>query len=134
MVAINFKDVFRKTLGSVKPSYIIRHYIFAFALIFLIYMLSSGGAMEDITKKPLYYLIFCGLLYPYTRLLFDMLVSFIVGNNLWFALPFMRLIFIEALVTGICLLLAPFVTPFSLIGLYIYYTYKERKQLANSDE
>lgn len=111
------KNIFNKTFGGLSIKYYARQLFFGalFPTIF-IYIALSGN--KPIQLDFILLLIINTLLYPYSRFVYESIIEFIVGNNVFFAnaiLVIMVKIFTIALCWSFAILIAP-------IGLaYLYY-------------
>lgn len=72
------KQMFR----SLDRDWLVRHYLFAFAFyaFFVFTSISQTGKFET---KLLFFLL-CALLYPFAMFVYESLVDFIVGDNVFF--------------------------------------------------
>ncbi|ECW1624111.1 hypothetical protein NIO40_001454 [Salmonella enterica] len=117
-------DFFRKTLGGLKASYYIRHFIFG-ALIstFFIYILFQGP--NGLKTENLIFFIINAILYPYARFVYERIISFVMGDNVFFVnaiLMLMVKLFTMLMCWGFSIFIAP-------IGLaYIYYSHSRAEK------
>ncbi|XUD41821.1 hypothetical protein IGL21_002488 [Enterococcus sp. AZ037] len=71
---------FRTVFTSLRPSYLIRQYIFSGLLSALFYISSPSNASTSFYIL----LILSFLLYPFAMFVYDSLVSLLLGDNVWF--------------------------------------------------
>lgn len=82
------------------------------------------------SPKPFSYwlgLVFLGVLYPYSRWIYESAVNYVVGTN-FFILPASILLFCKFFTMLLCFGLSPIIAPVGLLVLWIYHTLQEKKQ------
>ncbi len=111
--------IFAKTFGGLSREYYFRQFIFG--LIFpaiTVFSFTHGSHAESMHVSLIFLLIVNTLLYPYSRFVYEGVIGFIVGENL-FIVNAVFMLFIKALTMTLCWALAIFIAP---IGLgYLYY-------------
>ncbi|MDM0016051.1 hypothetical protein [Variovorax saccharolyticus] len=119
--------ILSKTFGGLSRTYYLRQFLFGaiFPALVVFMVTSRGGAM------PLsMVLIFVAntLLYPYARFVYERVVGFIMGSNVFFvsALP---MLFVKLMTMVCCWGFAVFIAPLGLGYLYFHHTRAERQQL-----
>lgn len=126
------KSIFLKTFGGLSASYIIRQYFFGILIgAFFLGFLSMGESAETrkIVKAPLIaFTIVSVILYPYARYVFDSVVSFILGGNL-FILPIPVMLMIKFANMILCFAFAIFMAPLGLLYLYFYHSKQDKSAL-----
>lgn len=124
------KKVLQKTLGGLNGGYYFRHFIFG--LIFgalMCYMATQG---EQIIYGMIFFAVINTLLYPYSRFIYESIVGYIMGDNVFFVNAMFLLIskFITMLM---CWAFAIFVAPLGMLYLYYYHskhaTFDERSDV-----
>lgn len=110
---------FRKTFGGLNLSYYLRHLFFGL-IIFAIYysIMTSGG--RSITQNLIFLFVITinTLLYPYSRFVYESVVNYIFGENV-FLVNAILLIVMKLFTMIMCW---AFAVPVSVIGLaYLYY-------------
>ncbi|WP_407579529.1 hypothetical protein [Citrobacter koseri] len=115
-----------KTLGGLKPSYYIRHFIFG-ALIsaFFIYIALQNPNGVKVWNIVLF--IINAMLYPYARFVYEQIVSFIIGENVFFINAIIMLA-AKTLTMVLCWMFSIFIAPVGLAYLYYYHS-KSAKQI-----
>lgn len=131
----NFKNYVLKGLN---PSYYFRNFILiAWCPLLLLYLLFrnriSGEAdlPSDFNMTTVWltgvFLVVSWLLYPYARFVYESVVSFIVGQNVFFVNA--ALMLITKLITMlICYYFAILISPLGFIYLYIHFSRLEKQQ------
>ncbi len=110
-----------KTFGGLSRSYYLRHLVFALVMATLFIGMLSQGSGPAI-KPEIYVLFFINtLLYPYSRFVYESLVGFIVGNNVFFVNAVLMLI-AKFMTMVMCWSMAIFIAPFGLVYLYWYHS------------
>lgn len=117
------KDFFNKTFKGLNPSYYFRHLFFGIAISVLIFATSNN---ESFMKAfgLIIYLIFNSAIYPYSRFVYESIVDFVMGDNVFF---FNGIVFLVAkfITMMFCYLFAIFIAPIGLIFLYFYHSRKQ---------
>lgn len=71
--------------------------------------------------------IICALLYPYSRFVYESVVGFIMGDNVFFTSAVLMLL-IKYLTMSLCWVFAIFIAPIGLAYLYFHHTKIEKVQ------
>jgi hypothetical protein len=109
-------SVLAKTFGGMLPGYYPRQ--FAFGLIFpVLIFFSFMHGTHPMPKSAMLYVAINTLLYPYSRFVYEGIVRFIVGENL-FLLPAVLMLFVKFMTMAMCWCLAIFVAPVGLAYLF----------------
>lgn len=112
--------VIAKTFGGLSASYYIRQFVFGLAFPVFAYLMVSQ------TNKPLHLpmllmMVVNTLLYPYSRFVYESVMGFIMGQNMFLVHPL--LMFGVKLITMLlCWTFALFVAPIGLAYLYFHHT------------
>ncbi|MGL4926832.1 MAG: hypothetical protein ACRC4K_08375 [Plesiomonas shigelloides] len=120
------KEIIRKTFGGLTRQYYMRHLFFG--SLFPAMMISTlfiGDNQFNYQALPV--LTINTLLYPYSRFVYESVMGFIIGNNVFFVNP-MLMLFTKIMTMVFCWGLAIFVAPIGLI--YLYYV-NSKKQTEN---
>lgn len=96
---------------SLHPIYWIRHYFFSGSLTLLFYSLGLGHI------SPLF-LILSFLLYPLARYAYDAILSFLLGDAIWFVSGFFAVIW-GILKIGLLYSFSLFIAPIGFLFLYL---------------
>lgn len=114
------QEIIKKTFGGLSAQYYIRQLFFGSlfsALIF--YMFVSSG--KPIQFSMIALLAINTLLYPYSRFVYESVVGFIMGNNVFFVNA-MLMMFVKLLTMALCWGFAIFVAPIGLAYLYYHHS------------
>jgi len=109
---------FSKTFGGLTPSYYVRQLIFGslFPILIMSVMASSSSGLAG---KPglIVMCVVCTLLYPYSRFVYESVMGYVMGNNVFFVnAPLM--LFVKSLTMMLCWWLSVFMAPVGLAYLY----------------
>ncbi|CDH01724.1 hypothetical protein [Xenorhabdus bovienii] len=117
-------DLLRKTFGGLNGSYFFRHLFFGMAISVLSIWLIS----KTPNASPIGMIIFSvinGLLYPYARFVYEQIMGFLMGENVFFINAIFMLV--TKLITMIlCWAFAIFIAPVGLAYLYFHHTRQEK--------
>lgn len=118
-------DLFQKTLGGLKTSYYIRHFIFG-ALIstFFIYISTQNPAGIKTSNAILF--VINALLYPYARFVYEQIIGFIMGENVFFINALVMLM-AKIITMCLCWMFSIFIAPIGLAYLYYYHSRAEKQ-------
>lgn len=119
-------DFFRKTLGGLKASYYIRHFIFG-ALISAFFIYISMQSPNGVKLENIIFFVINALLYPYARFVYEQIIGFIMGENIFFINAIVMLT-VKVITMCLCWIFSVFIAPVGLIYLYYYHS-KAEKQL-----
>lgn len=113
-------NFFKKTFGGLKASYYIRHFIFGAAIsAFLIYMALQSP--HGVKAENLIFFIINALLYPYARFVYEQIVSFVMGNNIFFVNALLMLM-VKLFTMIMCWGFSIFIAPLGLAYIYYYHS------------
>lgn len=123
-----------KTLGGLSKAYYTRQFLFG--LIFFIFIVAISyngynhtGKISIIVTNAILGLI-CLLLYPYSRFVYESIIEYILGDNVFFVNA--PLMLVTKLITmAICFIFSIFIAPIGLIYLYFYHSKQEKLQNQN---
>ena len=105
-----------KTFGGLSKEYYFRQFLFGllfFAFFtFLVFKAPNGPAIQ-----PLIFFVVNLILYPYSRFVYESLVGFVMGRNI-FIIPIFLMLFVKMITMMICFMFAVFIAPFGLAYLY----------------
>jgi predicted membrane protein len=112
--------VISKTFGGLSTRYYIRHFIFGLAFpIFIFLMVNQGNRPIQVSMWLLF--LVNTLLYPYSRFVYESIVGFIVGENVFFVNAVLMLA-VKVVTMALCWALAIFIAPLGLAYLYIHHS------------
>lgn len=109
---------FLKTFGGLTTRYYVRQFIFGAAFAALILSLMSKSPTGFTGKSGVIFMsIVCTVLYPYSRFVYESVVGYIMGNNVFFVNAILMLM-VKAFTMAMCWSLAIFIAPVGLAYLY----------------
>lgn len=112
--------VFEKTFGGLSPQYYGRHFIFGlFISAFYVYMLTHGN--NALQFGLLLFIAINSVLYPYSRFVYESLMGFIMGQNVFFVNAIVMLFF-KLFTMVICWGMSIFIAPLGLAYLYYHHS------------
>jgi len=118
--------VLSKTFGGLNSRYYFRHFVFGLIFPVLMYFAStSGNHAFPLKLIPMF--ILCSLLYPYARFVYESIVSFIMGDNVFFVNALIMLV-VKLFTMMICWAMSPLIAPIGLLYLYFHHSRAERVQ------
>lgn len=112
--------VIQKTLGGLSPQYYFRQFFFGLVVAALIFFIST----QDGRSMPigmLFFTVVSTLLYPYSRFVYESIVGFIMGDNVFFVNSIVMLI-TKFFTMAICWAFAVLVAPIGLAYLYYHHS------------
>lgn len=129
-----------KTFGGLNKSYYFRHFFFGliiFILLEAMFIKVGGGAKKNILDGGFWAISgICLLflfLYPYSRFVYESIVNYIVGDNVFIVNTFL-LLTIKVITIFLCFIFSWAIAPIGLIYLYFYYSRQEKLALQESNE
>ncbi|WP_118776128.1 hypothetical protein [Haemophilus haemolyticus] len=123
-----------KTLGGLSRAYYTRQFLFGLIFFISIVAISYNGynytGNTSILVKNVILGLICLLLYPYSRFVYESIIEYILGDNVFFVnVPLML---VTKLITmAICFVFSIFIAPIGLIYLYFYHSKQEKLQNQN---
>lgn len=118
-------DFFRKTLGGLKASYYIRHFIFG-AIISALFIYISMQNLSAMKVGNVILFVINALLYPYARFVYERVISFIMGENV-FLINAIVLLLAKVITMCLCWTFSIFIAPIGLAYLYYYHSKVEKQ-------
>lgn len=111
-----------KSFGGLSLQIYVRHFLFGliFPALFL-FIWSQGN--ESMPMPMMIFMAVSSLLYPYSRFVYEGVVGYILGNNVFFVNAILML-FAKYITMAICWVCAIFIAPVGL--LYLYFTADKR--------
>ncbi|WP_118879737.1 hypothetical protein [Haemophilus haemolyticus] len=123
-----------KTLGGLSKAYYTRQFLFGLIFFISIVAISYNGynytGNTSILVTNVILGLICLLLYPYSRFVYESIIEYILGDNVFFVnVPLML---VTKLITmAICFVFSIFIAPIGLIYLYFYHSKQEKLQNQN---
>ncbi|MFC0324055.1 hypothetical protein ACFFHT_10905 [Gallibacterium melopsittaci] len=123
-----------KTFGGLSKAYYFRNLFFG-SLLYILLEVTIFNANKGVIdhKFILITLMLTGLLllYPYSRFVYESIVGYIFGDNVFFV-NILLMFSIKIMTIGLCFAFSWAIAPVGLIYLYFYHTKQEK--LANLDQ
>ncbi len=114
------QDIIKKTFGGLSAQYYIRQLFFgALFSALIIYMFISGHKPIEFTLIIL--LTINTFLYPYSRFVYESIIEFIMGNNVFFVNAIFMLV-VKIFTMLLCWSFSIFVAPIGLAYLYWHHS------------
>ncbi|HBC3568526.1 TPA: hypothetical protein KD091_004638 [Vibrio parahaemolyticus] len=112
------KRFLSKTFGGLETSYYLRHLFFGLAMTILF---SWGMFVSDNPAKwtNISAFVAFGVLYPYSRFVYESVLGFVFGENVFFVNAFLLLI-TKIITMVMCWVLSIFIAPIGFIWLYFH--------------
>lgn len=119
--------VLAKKFGGLSAAYYVRQFIFGLVISGLILY----AATRDLDAHPLQwglvvFLVINTVLYPYARFVYESVIGFIMGNNVFWVNAILML-FVKLITMGLCWVFAIFIAPVGLAYLYYYHSKEEAR-------
>lgn len=102
--------------GSMKTGYYVRHLVFG-AIIGALFISAKLSAPTGVPYGEICLALISTVLYPYARFVYESVVGFIMGNNVFFVNALLMLV-VKAVSMLMCWFLAIFIAPLGLAYLY----------------
>lgn len=116
--------VIQKTLGGLSPQYYCRQLFFGLVVAALVLFASTQDG-RSVPAGMLFFTVVSALLYPYSRFVYESIVGFIMGENVFFVNAVFMLI-TKFITMAMCWACAIFVAPLGLAYLYFHHSKAER--------
>jgi len=118
--------VILKTFGGLSKQYYFRNFVFGLGLVaFFVFMLLKGAKGIPVNFSIM--LAVNALLYPYSRFVYESVVGFIIGNNVFISSALFMLA-VKLLMMVVCFFCAIFIAPVGLVYLYFYHTKQAQQE------
>lgn len=115
-------SVIAKTFGGLSRQYYIRQFLFG--LIFpalMVFALGRDGNPHPLSFGSYIFFAVCTLLYPYSRFVYESVVGYILGQNVFYVNAFFML-FVKAMTMALCWAMAILIAPVGLLYLYFHHS------------
>lgn len=116
--------VIQKTLGGLSMQYYFRQFFFGLAIAAFIFFMSTQGG-RSMSAGMLFFTVVSTLLYPYSRFVYESVIGFVMGENVFFVNAIFML-FTKFITMAICWVFAIFVAPIGFAYLYYHHSKAER--------
>jgi hypothetical protein len=116
------KNLLAKTFGGLNSQYYFRQLAFGLAYPALFYFtMKQGTPQPPVDIMMIVFMAINSILYPYSRYVYESIMNFIVGENVFFVNALVML-FCKMFTMLLCWVLAIFIAPFGLAYLYYYHS------------
>ncbi len=115
------KDILRKTIGGLDGAYYFRHFFFGLLLCGVFISLDFLSKNPKINLPVVAWLLVLLFLYPFSRFVYESIVNFIFGDNVFFVNGIF-FIMTKLFTMLICFIFAPIISLIGFIYLYYYHT------------
>ena len=116
--------VIAKTFGGLSTAYYFRQLFFALLVLALMTFVVSGS-INGLSFVTFLAMAINTLLYPYARFVYESIVGFIIGENMFF-MNVLLMMFVKLITILICWSAAIFIAPIGLA--YLYYHHSKRQE------
>jgi len=116
--------IFEKSFGGLAPQYYLRQMFFGLLILAFSVLLATSSSREVPFATWLYFGTSC-LLYPYARFVYESIVAFIVGENIFFGSAVLML-GVKLVTMLMCWTLSIFIAPAGLLYLYFHHSKAQR--------
>lgn len=107
----------QKSFGGLSRPYYLRQFFFGLLFVaFFLFMASRSSSGVPFAAAVV--MALNALLYPYSRFVYESVVGFIMGNNVFFVNAF-AMLFVKLLTMALCFAFAVFIAPIGLLYLYV---------------
>jgi hypothetical protein len=113
--------VLRKTFGGLSAQYYIRNFLFGLIFPVLIYTALTQSKTGGFALGTLLFCVVSSLLYPYARFVYESIMGYIFGNNVFFVNAIMMLT-VKLFTMAMCWSMAIFIAPVGLAYLYFHHS------------
>ncbi|MEA9994307.1 hypothetical protein QN382_19135 [Pseudomonas sp. 10B1] len=118
------QDFIRKSFGGLSTSYYLRHFVFGAVLLVLMVWLSIQSK-APVKVSFLVFSVLSTILYPYSRFVYERIVGFVMGENVFFVNAILMLM-VKSITMLLCWFLAVFIAPIGLAYLYFAHSKADR--------
>lgn len=113
-------QILAKTLGGLRKEYLFRQYFFGFLIAAFIFWMSSRSK-AGISFAVVVTVLINTVLYPYSRFVYESIVDFIFGDNVFFVSAIVMLM-VKVMTMVICFIAALLIAPIGLVYLYYHHS------------
>lgn len=115
--------VIHKTFGGLSRPYYFRQLFFGSLMSAFVYIMVSRT--PDATSPMFYaFIVLSAFIYPYARFVYESVVGFIMGENVFYLNAFVAMAF-KVVTIAMCWGCAIFIAPIGLLYLYFYHSRRE---------
>lgn len=110
------KLLFAKSFGGLTPSYYVRQFLFGSIFMVLILWVAISSH-SGVNPGLVFFLVLNTALYPYARFVYESIVGYVVGRNVFYVNALFML-WVKAFTMGMCWSSAVLIAPFGLAYLF----------------
>ena len=115
--------VLEKTFGGLSPQYYFRQFVFGLIFPAIFYYSGTHGT-NSIPLGMYFFMIVNTFLYPYSRFVYESIMDFILGRNVFFVNALVML-FVKLITMAVCWSAAILISPIGLAYLYYHHSKSE---------
>lgn len=112
--------IISKTFGGLSYQYYFRQFIFGLIFPAMLFVVQSYGT-QSIPISMIIFFVINSLLYPYSRFVYESVVRFVMGENV-FILNAIPMLFIKLMTMAMCWSAAILIAPAGLAYLYYHHS------------
>ena len=116
--------IIQKTFGGLSAQYYARQFIFGLIVSAFFYYMSTHGGKNEIQYGTLVFILINTLLYPYARFVYETVIDFFLGQNVFLVNAILMLI-VKFITMTMCWAFSIFIAPVGLA--YLYYHHSKTK-------
>lgn len=114
------KQIFQKTFGGLTAQYYVRQLIFGLLVAgFVVLMATQNG--RTMPWNMMVFIAISTILYPYSRFVYESIVGFVIGDNVFFVNVIFMLVS-KFMTMCLCWTFAIFIAPIGLTYLYYHHS------------
>lgn len=114
--------VIAKTFGGLSRQYYIRQFVFGLIFpVLVVFALSHASNPHPLAFGAYALFAVNTLLYPYSRFVYESIVGYILGQNVFYVNAFLML-FVKVMTMTLCWSLAMLIAPVGLLYLYFHHS------------
>jgi hypothetical protein len=117
----SIQSVIDKTLGGLSRAYYFRQFFFGLLFVALIVMMMFSQNGPGMSLGMAVMIVINALLYPYSRFVYESIVRFIMGENI-FVVNALLMLAVKFMMMSLCFSAAIFIAPFGLVYLYYHHS------------
>lgn len=111
----------KKTFGGISAQFYFRQFMFSILIAVFIYYMSTQGGDKAIQPGMVLFIIISTFLYPYARFVYESVMSFILGKNVFYVNAMLMLI-VKFITMIMCWMFSVFIAPIGLAYLYYHHS------------
>nr|WP_284047507.1 hypothetical protein [Guyparkeria hydrothermalis] len=113
-------------MGGLSARYYVRQFVFGLAMAALFFVLPMQSETATVSFGLVAFAAISTFLYPYSRFVYESVIDFIVGENVFFLNAFVMLV-TKLFTMLLCWFLAIFIAPVGMA--YLYYHHSKNEEL-----